>query len=108
MSTRFGWERRLLSFGYMRKGTFITGLACAGFIASSSATRADDTKHAVSAPAPAETAPRVKLPACAEPDAEGEFLSSTGCSGVFGVRGSATGAQGVSSAPSAGDSAANE
>jgi hypothetical protein len=36
------------------------------------------------------------VPPCAEPDADGEFLSSTGCSGVFGVRGSAVSIGGVS------------
>ena len=41
------------------------------------------------------SAPAWKLPTCAEPEGEGAFVSSTGCSGVFGVRGSAVALRGV-------------
>jgi hypothetical protein len=66
---------------------------------------ADDVRPPASAPAaepapPADAArprpaPPWKLPPCAEPEGEGAFVSSTGCSGVFGVRGSAIGVRGV-------------
>ena len=44
---------------------------------------------------PAQPTTPPPLPACADSDAEGPFLSSTGCSGVFGVRGSAVNVRGA-------------
>jgi hypothetical protein len=68
---------------------------CVGFAAwcASGIAGADP---APASPAPGEKRPHAVLPPCAEPDADGEFLSSTGCSGVFGVRGSAVNVTGVS------------
>ncbi len=51
--------------------------------------------HPSAAPAPQETPPPPGIPPCADPDADGPFLSSTGCSGVFGIRGSAATVRGV-------------
>src|SRR6185503_15656963 len=52
--------------------------------------------------APSETPPSPSMPPCADPDAEGPFLSSTGCSGVFGLRGSATSVRGASASEGSG------
>jgi hypothetical protein len=48
---------------------------------------------------PLEPAP---APPCAEPDADGPFWSSTGCLGVFGLRGSAVNTQGAPAADGSG------
>lgn len=54
--------------------------------------------------APAAAAPADASPmACAAPDSEqGPFLSSTGCSGVFGIRGSAVSTRGVTASDGSG------
>jgi len=87
----------------MRTKTILVGLALAGVIAGgTSVARSDDARPASSAPQPAESAPRFKPPPCADPDADGEFLSSTGCSGVFGVRGSVSHVVGVAATEGSG------
>jgi hypothetical protein len=54
-------------------------------------------------PAPSETPPPPpSIAPCADPDATGPFLSSSGCSGVFGLRGSAATVRGVAATEGSG------
>jgi len=60
-------------------------------------TRADDVRPpaATSEAARSASGTTLRLPPCADPDTDGAFVTSTGCSGVFGIRGSAIGVRGV-------------
>ena len=51
---------------------------------------------------PAQSSSVPPLPPCANPDGDGPFLSSTGCSGVFGIRGSASTVRGVEASEGSG------
>lgn len=61
------------------------------------ASPADETRRSDGAEAPPAPVPleQRKAPTCAEPDARGPYFASTGCSGVYALRGSAVETRGA-------------